>query len=441
MLFRSRASVPESARVEVSDVGAPPPNLAVVATRVSVDRLVATIRNTGARPRDARVGLTVDAAAGERVSGQSPADAAVSVGPNQTADVTFPLPSGRSAVVSVEDRDGIQGDNRRYVVLDGGGGQPVLVVTATGSMSRDAFYLQQALAVGAARASAAEGVAGAGLQPWDQSRMDAHAAVFVLSTQGLERRGRELLAQYVKKGGGVLVAAGADIDGQVIADALGDIKDLTLPAPSGEGDAAVVPRAFAPTDVRHPIFAAFGQGGATLGLVKFQRVRVVRSACQVLARFTTGEPALVECPLGTGRVLIFASDLDNRWNDFPLHATFVPFVHEILRYLSAARISLPEYVAGDTPPGVPDRPGIASAAGEGGTNRLVAVNVDPRESDGSRLSDAEFQSAVTRLKDMGEPAVRVEARRQEDRQQFWRYALVMMIATLAAESLVAKRTA
>ena len=32
---------------------------------------------------------------------------------------------------------------------------------------------------------------------------------------------------------------------------------------------------------------------------------------------------------GEGRVLLFASDLNNAWNDFPLQPAFVPFLHEI----------------------------------------------------------------------------------------------------------------
>src|SRR5262249_13595679 len=150
------------------------------------------------------------------------------------------------------------------------------------------------------------------------------------------------------------VAAGSDVDGEVIADALSAVRDLRLELPPKDGD--VPPRGLAPVDVRHPIFASFAQGGATLGLVRFQNIRAIRSPCPVLSRFTTGEPALVECSPGAGRVLIFASDMDNRWNDFPLHATFLPFVAEVLRYLSSGRTAASEYLIGETPQGVADRP-------------------------------------------------------------------------------------
>ncbi len=69
------------------------------------------------------------------------------------------------------------------------------------------------------------------------------------------------------------------------------------------------------------------------------------------------------------------------------------------------------------------------------------MNVDPRESDPARLSAAEFEAAVTRLKDAGAAESSIEARQQEDRQHLWRYALGLMIAVLVLEGIVASRTA
>ena len=143
--------------------------------------------------------------------------------------------------------------------------------------------------------------------------------------------------------------------------------------------------------------------------------RIGGSACQTLARFTTGETALLECAAGDGRALVFASDLENHWNDFPLHATFVPFLHEIVRYLASARAHAGEYLVADAPSGAPRQPGVAvltDSSRPGATPRAVAINVDPREADPARLSIEDFQSAVTRLKDVNVSEARVEARQQ-----------------------------
>jgi hypothetical protein len=54
----------------------------------------------------------------------------------------------------------------------------------------------------------------------------------------------------------------------------------------------------------------------------------------VLARFDTGEPALVERNAGRGKVVVFASTLDLTWNDLALKPMFLPFVHQLGRHLS-----------------------------------------------------------------------------------------------------------
>lgn len=435
-----RVSVPEGTRIEVADVGPAPPDLAVVAVRPQSDRVVATVRNTGPRARDARVRLTID----NRPAG----DATATVGPNQTADVTFAgAPRGIAAAVAVEDPDGFRADNVRYAVLGGTSQPTLLVVSGTGDLSREGFYVQHALAAGGAAGGGYQVVSasGAQLSAGGHDRLAPHVAVVLLSTRGLDRRGREALAAYARQGGGILVAAGADIDGVVAADVFGSASTLHVVTATGAG---AEPRGLAPADVRHPIFRRFAGRAATLGLVTFQTVaRIGGSACQTLARFTTGEAALIECPAGDGRALVLASDLDNRWNDFPLHATFVPFVHEAVRYLASARALASDYLVADAPAGAPRTPGVttltigATASSPDAPPRRVAINVDPREADPARLSVEEFQSAVTRLKNVGASETRVEARQQEDSQHLWQYVLTALAVLLAIEGFVASRTA
>jgi hypothetical protein len=443
-----RASVPESARVELADVGQPPANLAVVAARLSGDRIVATIRNTGAQARDVRVHVAAELAtldAGPASHPSNGGDVVASVGASQSADVTLAAPRGRWATVFVDDPAGIPGDNARYVLLNPSGRPSVLVITTSGDLSHDAFYLQQALTA-AGRSGApygVEGVSAAQFSRWDWQRLGARTAVVLLSTRSLEKRGRDLLSEYLRQGGGLLVAAGPEVDGAVVAEALGDPKTVALTSPPETRNAKPQgPQTLAPADVRHPVFQLFGAGAATLGLAKFARTAPIEApGCQTLARFSRGDPALVDCTPGDGRLLIFASDLDNQWNDLPLHATFVPFVNEAVRYLAGARLASAEYTVGEAPPGVPQVPGVTTLTDGGGASRLVAVNVNPNESDPGRLSADEFLAAVTRLKDVNQSAVRFEARQQEERQQVWWYVLVVMAAALIIESLVAKRTA
>jgi hypothetical protein len=329
----------------------------------------------------------------------------------------------------------------------GGTSQPtLLIVSGSGDLAREGFYVQHALAAGGAAGGGYQVVSAPGSQllGWSDDRLAPHAAVLLLSTRGLERRGREALAAYARNGGGVLIAAGTDVDGDVVADVFGSASTLKVVTATGSKPEA---RGLAPADVRHPIFQRFAGNAATLGLATFHNVaRIGGSACQTLARFTTGEAALIECPAGEGRALVLASDLDNRWNDFPLRATFVPFLHEVVRYLANARAHASEYLVADAPPEALRTPGVvmladnARSPSSGAPPRRVAINVDAREADPSRMSADEFQSAVTRLKDVDGSGARIEARQQEDSQHLWLYVLALMAVVLAVEGFVAART-
>ncbi len=430
-----RASIPENVRIDVTDVGAVPPGVSVTAVRPLEDRLVATVRNTSPRSRDVRVHLTID----NRPVG----DAAISVGPNQSSEAAFAGPvRGLAAAVSVDDPDGLQADNIRYAALSGTTRPALLLITGGGELNREAFYLQHALTAGIQTDAGfrVASLSGAQLSAPNAEALAPYAAALLVSTRGLERRGREALAAYGRNGGGLLVAVGPDVDGEVVADVLGDASTLRVETTGVRPG----PRALAPVDVRHPIFQAFAANPAVLGLVTFDTVaRVDGSACQTLARFTTGDAALLECPAGEGRALVLASDVGNRWNDFPLHATFVPFMHEIVRYLASARAHASEYLVGDAPAGAPRTPGVVTLAdpsNPAGPGRRVAINVDPREADPARLSVDEFLSAVTRMKDSSASQARTEARQQEDAQHLWRYLLAMMTIVLVFEGVLAART-
>jgi len=136
-----------------------------------------------------------------------------------------------------------------------------------------------------------------------------------------------------------------------------------------------------------------------------------------------------------------SSDLNNRWNDFPLHASFVPFIHETVRYLSSARAQATEYLVGEAPAGVAPVPGIVTlgAAGAPGSRRAV-INVDPGESEPARISADEFGSAIARLKDAGAAETRAAESGRESSQHVWQYLLGAMMVLLAVEGVVAGRT-
>src|SRR5204862_3019160 len=133
----------------------------------------------------------------------------------------------------------------------------------------------------------------------------------------------------------------------------------------------------AATDLRHPVLRPFDAVAANFGQVMFERAWQVEAspAWRVVARYTNGGTALAERTGSAGRVLLLTSDVDRKWNDFPLNAAFVPFTQEVARYLGARPPVVPAYLVADVPAGVAPRPGLVQAG-----NRTLAINVDSRES-------------------------------------------------------------
>jgi hypothetical protein len=190
------------------------------------------------------------------------------------------------------------------------------------------------------------------------------------------------------------------------------------------------------SDLRHPIFRPFGGLAANLGQVRFDRSwRVSPQGWTVIAHFSNGNAALLERPLDRGRVVLFASDMDRRWNDFPLHPGFVPFAIETIRYAAGERQGGREYTVADAPDGVGPAPGIYKLP----SGQIAALNVDPQEGAPTRMSADGFTQMVQRTSSAGlagEPGGL--ARQTEARQSYWQYGLLVMIAALVAESFVGR---
>jgi hypothetical protein len=244
----------------------------------------------------------------------------------------------------------------------------------------------------------------------------------------------------VKSGGGLLIAAGPQVDSLVLREALDGIVPVAIRARQ-----ATPGLRFAPSDSRHPVFRLFG-GVGTLGNVAFTRAAQIDTGttAEVIARYTDGTPALVEEQTAAGRVLIFASDLNNEWNDFPLQPAFVPFTHEAVRYLASARSPRADYLVGELPGANGIRPGtvkLQAAVGDTRPARHVAVNVDPRESDPARITAEAFRSGVSHLNATAAQQARAQAREREENQRLWQYGLLLMIVSLAAEGMLGRRIA
>ena len=225
------------------------------------------------------------------------------------------------------------------------------------------------------------------------------------------------------------MAGGPDVDPTVLGAVLA----------TGSGQPAIAteerPRVFAVTDLRDPIFRPFGSLTANLGQVSVhQSVARARRGlgCRGVVHGRRSR-AVGTARRGRGGSSASRPILDRRWNDFPLHPAFVPFVVEAVRYASRASGSERERAVGEAPAGVPPVPGVHQLP----DGRQVVLNVDIRESAVSR-SRQDFTDMLQRVDAAPARAARLQAQLTESRQGYWQYGLVLMLAVLVAESVIGR---
>lgn len=426
-----QGGLPVGIEANVVPIPSPRANVAVTFAERRERVVVATIRNYGASPVTTAATLVVD---GKIIGEQS-----ATVQPQAATDVQLAgeIPSSGSAVVTVDDAAGFQGDNVRYVVLDPKPALPIAVVVADPAGTSGGLYIDRALSVaGRGQEFRVGAVDGRALSTWDDKAMSAQAAVFLLGTRTLERRGRQLLSTYLKQGGQVLLTLGPDVDVGSLADVVGADVGASSDVVRQQGGVALVA-----IDARHPIFRAFLNPSGALGDVVVDQFRRLteQPGRTVLARYSGGEIALTEQSIERGRLLIFTSDLDNQWGRFPLNPSFVPLVVETARYVTSGRQPRQTWVLPDVPPGVSPEPGVKTVPAANGTPQLVAVNVDVRESDPSVNTADEFEASIGRVARSRTQSAFSDARQVEDQQRWWQVGLLVMLAALAGEALVGRR--
>lgn len=421
--------LPDEVDCDVVAIPRPAGNLAVTAAVRRDDGVHATVQNYAGQPARTEVRLVVE--------GRSLAAATLDVGPFAAVDVRLDaeLPSAGAARVEVSDEAGYQGDNIRHLVLDQSPPLPIAIVVADPTTRRSGIYMDRALAVaGEGREFDPEVVDGRALSAWSAAEMARQAAVVLIGTRTMDRRGRELVRQYLEAGGQVLLTLGPDVDPISLGDVLGVDPGVSAEAvkPPG-GQAALVA-----SDARHPIFRPFLTQAGALGDVLVEQYRRLggEGGRTVLARLTGGDIALTEQRAGTGRLLVFASDLDNQWSRFPLHPSFVPFAVETARYLTEGRRRPQAWVLPDVPPGALPVPGVQVV---GADRERIAVNVDTRESNPAATSPEEFTGGISRINRVASGGPLADVRREEERQRLWQFGLGLLLVALAAEGLVARR--
>ena len=426
-----QGGLPSGVTARIAAIPSPRANLAITFAERRERVVVATIQNYAATQATTTARLIVD--------GKSIAEQPLTIQPQAATDVQLSgeIPRTGSAVVAIDDASGFQDDNLRYVILDPKPALPIALVLADPAGSVGGLYLERALSVaGRGQEFRVDAVDGRALSTWEDGALTSRAAVFIVGTRTLDRRGRQLLSAYLRQGGQVFVTLGPEVDVASLVDVVGVDLGASAEPVRTPGGAALVP-----TDARHPIFRAFSTPTGALSDVVVEQFRRLKDRPNraILARFSGGDVALTEESVERGRLLVFSSDLDNRWGRFPLNPSFVPFVVETARYLTSGRQPRQTWVLPDVPPGAAQQPGVASVRGADGSSQAVVVNVDIRESDPSIGTPEEFESSIARVGRSQAQSAEHDVRQVEDEQRWWQVGLLLMLLALGGEALVGRR--
>jgi hypothetical protein len=287
-------------------------------------------------------------------------------------------------------------------------------------------------------------------------------------------RNTRALEQYLRRGGTVLYVATRPGRADTLAGLAG-VAPWTI-------DEAVVARDVMLGEIAfdHPIFAPLAGAQfndfTKIRFWKYRRIDADRlGAVRVLARFETGDSALIEKPIGKGRLVVLASGWQPADSQLARSSKFVPIMTAIRDGRSSQPLGaanqrvgqrVPLAVVGDAkmsmtvhkPDGASvtvastspffdetDQPGLYSVDTPAGALSF-AVNLDPMESKTAPLHMETLEQLGARLANHSQKNVDREQLRQmynaelENRQKLWRWLILAAIGILIVETWLAGRT-
>jgi hypothetical protein len=362
--------------------------------------------------------------------------------------------------------DAFPADDRSVFVIRRSDPERVLFVRA-GNDTRSALYFGSALGAATQASFVLQSLTAEQTTDLDPSK---YAFVVLSDAVTLPSIFEHTLAQYVSKGGSVLIALGTAAGHHARIPLWGgDVKDAHDYVRTG--GAATVGQ----VDFTHPALeqAQPGRDNGGWAETKFFYAAVVDPGqARVAARLGDGTPLLLDRQIGEGHVLLLTSGLENLTNDLPLHPVFVAFVDKAARYLSGSeRLSGSRLVdsfvqlrSGGEPVGEvasvevidPDgrrplslneartvqtfrlrRAGFYQIRFANGRDAVIGVNPDRRESDLEPIAP-DVQQLWNGSK--GEASIQTVAAGDEAKYRpvsLWWYVMLLALVVALAETVVA----
>ncbi|MDB6070331.1 MAG: hypothetical protein JWL81_1502 [Verrucomicrobiales bacterium] len=236
---------------------------------------------------------------------------------------------------------------------------------------------------------------------------------------------------------------------------------------------------FSDIDFRHPLFAPFADPlYSDFTKIRFWRYFKLTPAlldgARTVAKFDSGDPAVLDIPVGPGRVMLWAAGWQPTDSQLALSSKFVLLLSSFLEWSGTTLTSPSQFLAGRPVPlampglnakaevrvtapdgsvgavsGTPpllqatQRTGLYSFT-DGSITGYFAVNPDPAESRTQPMAADELERLgvpVWREKssaaDRGDGAGGLAGVQTESRQKLWRWIIVAALAVLLIETLLA----
>jgi hypothetical protein len=268
------------------------------------------------------------------VNGKTVATRKVDVPANGRATVDFaPLDVNygfNRCEVRVDGGDALPADDASFFAVRRSDPERVLFVHARGDV-RSAVYFGAALRAAAGSSFVLQSVAQEESTDFDPTRF---AFVVLSDSVALPTIFEHALAQYVAKGGNVLIALGTN----AARHARIPVWDGTVSEAhdyAHDGAAATVGQ----VDFTHPALRDAQPGRDNGGWAEakvFYAAVVDPRGARVAARLSDGTPLVLDKQTGQGYIVLLTSGLENLTNDVPLHPVFVAFVDRVAHYLSGS---------------------------------------------------------------------------------------------------------
>jgi hypothetical protein len=399
------------------------------------------------------------------VNGKTTAVKTVAVPANGRASVDFPaleVPYGfNRCEVKIDSADTFPADDQHRFAVERSDPQKALLIHNYGD-SRSPLYFGAALSAAAQSAFILESISANEAA----DRQPSNYAFIVLSDlNSVPALLENSLTGYVRSGGNIFIAAGTSAGARLQIPIFG--ARIVEPR-----DYSRVPDRFMGVGSSDSSYPAVAKAEGWPGVKFFYALDVDPGDARVIVRLSDQTPLLLEKRIGEGRVVLFASGLDNLTNDFPLHPAFVPFVEQTARYLAGserqggARVVdafLELRNAREQGQGVevtdPDgkRPltlGQAASAQSiqlteagyyqlrlaNGRQNLVGVNADPKESN-LDLIPADMVALWQGSGGQGSQSASSSgaAPPQKTPESLWWYVMLLLFAAAVAESVLASR--